>query len=479
MSRIKDFIKKVFNFMLNKKEIENKLGVKVALSSSMENAMSLWSNIYYNRPYWINKTTQSANIGSAIASEFALKATMELETAVTVPEIDVEYQKIIKNLRNFTEVALAKGGLCAKAYYRSDGQIAVDMVQAESFFPLEYDTNMRITSAVFVDKIVKGETVYTKTSTHTLSPNGNYLITNKAFKKDNVSDVSAQTDLGKEIPLTDIAEWNQIQPVYRYKDMQSPMFAYFRVPGANLYDDSTPLGVSVYAKAVDQIKEADKQWSRILWEYESKETAIFADSTLFKKEGSGNNWYDVLPKGKERLFDSFMFKNDTEQFFPWSPEIRDNSLFHGFDQILKRIEYNVGLSTGTISDPNTIDKTATEIVSSKQRMYATVKDIQKALEQFLKDTVYAIVSVMILNGMTNKSSINYDVTFNWSDSIIVDKQTELQGMYQDVSAGILKPEYYLSKKYGVTVDEALNMMPQQNTEDMGADLLTGTFNDNA
>lgn len=464
--------------MFNKREIEQKLGVKVALSSSMENAVDTWAAIYYNRPKWTSSTVQSANLGSAIASEFAMKAIMELETEVSVPEIDEEYQKIIRDLRYFTEFGLAKGGLAAKAYLRPDGRIGVDMVQAENFFPLEYDTNRRITSAVFLDKIVKGKNVYTKTSTHTLSPNGNYLITNRAFLKEFVTDVTSQTDLGKEIPLSSIPEWSEIQPAYRYKDMESPMFSYFRCPGANQWDDNTPLGVSVYAKAVDQIREADKQWSRILWEYESKETAIFADRSLFRKEGSGTNWRDVMPKGKERLFDSFNFPQDQDSFFPWSPEIRDNSLFHGYDQILKRVEYNVGLSFGTISDPNTVDKTATEIMSSKQRMYSTVKDIQKAIETWLRDTVYSIASVMVVNGATDARSINYDVTFNWSDSIIVDKETELASMYQDVSAGIIKPEVYIAKKYGVTEDEARKMMPQQTTTDYGADLFAGAGSDN-
>ena len=33
-------------------------------------------------------------------------------------------------------------------------------------------------------------------------------------------------------------------------------------------------------------------------------------------------------------------------------------------------------------------------------------------------------------------------------------------MLTDVSANILRPEIYLAKKYGVTEEEALKMMPQ-------------------
>ncbi|MGL4623679.1 MAG: phage capsid protein, partial [Culicoidibacterales bacterium] len=65
-------------------------------------------------------------------------------------------------------------------------------------------------------------------------------------------------------------------------------------------------------------------------------------------------------------------------------------LFMGLNELLKRIEFNVGMSYGTISDPAEIPKTATEIISSKQRLYATVKELQQALEFALDDLVYAM-----------------------------------------------------------------------------------------
>ena len=55
---------------------------------------------------------------------------------------------------------------------------------------------------------------------------------------------------------------------------------------------------------------------------------------------------------------------------------------------------------------------------------------------------------------------NYETSYKWDDSIVVDKETELASMLTDVSANILRPEIYLAKKYGVTEEEALKMMPQ-------------------
>ena len=74
----------------------------------------------------------------------------------------------------------------------------------------------------------------------------------------------------------------------------------------------------------------------------------------------------------------------------FSPQIRDQSLVNGLNRIFQRIEFNCNLAYGTISDPQVVDKTAEEIKASKQRSYASVLDIQKALEGALEDLIYAM-----------------------------------------------------------------------------------------
>ena len=57
-------------------------------------------------------------------------------------------------------------------------------------------------------------------------------------------------------------------------------------------------------------------------------------------------------------------------------------------------------------------------------------------------------------------SSNYEMSFNWDDSLVMDKDAELQGMLNDVNSGILKAEIYLMKKYGLeSEEEARKMMP--------------------
>ena len=50
------------------------------------------------------------------------------------------------------------------------------------------------------------------------------------------------------------------------------------------------------------------------------------------------------------------------------------------------------------------------------------------------------------------------------DSIFVDRESELNDMRLDVSSNILKPEIYISKKYGVSIEEAKAMMPDMEAQ---------------
>lgn len=49
------------------------------------------------------------------------------------------------------------------------------------------------------------------------------------------------------------------------------------MPEANTIEAHSPLGVSGYSRAVKLIKEADLQYSRMLWEFQGGELAIDID----------------------------------------------------------------------------------------------------------------------------------------------------------------------------------------------------------
>lgn len=458
-SRFREWVRKVVSRLFNKDLVAKKLNIDVAVSDYMSNAIDLWSRIYENKSPWlVDDAIKSLNLGSVIANEVARLVTVEFQSEITGNDfLQEQYSNVLDDLRKYVEYGCAKGGLVFKPYI--DGNtIAVDYVQADRFFPTTYNTKGEITGAVFIEQKRIGKKLYTRMEYHNLEGT-TYTIQNMAFcAENNLQDDNS--DIGSPVPLTEVDEWASLSPVTTINNIKKPLFAYFKVPQANNIDTNSPLGVSVFSRAIDLIKEADKQYSRILWEYEGSELAINASVDCFKLDREGN---PILPHGKERLYRSMDYGvgefNKAMEIF--SPAIRDSSLFNGLNNLLKRIEFNCNLSYGTISDPQSVDKTATEVISSKQRMYSSIKDTQGSLENALNDLIYAMSVLGQLYGLCKG---NYEVSYNWDDSIIVDKDKELSDMRNDVISGILKPVIYIMKKYGVTEEEALKMMPNSTND---------------
>lgn len=452
---IKEFIERigqVIRKMLGREKIKDAIGVEVAVSDKMANGIDLWAKMYKNEPPWKEKNIKLCGLPAAIAGEFARLVTLELKTEVTGNDfINEEYQAVVSDIRKYTEYACAKGGLAMKPY-ASEGHIEVDMVQADRFFPTKFNSR-GVTAAVFAESLTVGKKVYTRLEYHQ-HEGTMYHINNKAFVKQDLDNVEV---LGKEVPLTAVPEWANLQEEVTLKNVKMPLFAYFKIPNANNVDDTSPLGVSVYSRAINDIKEADNQWTRLLWEFEGSELAIDADITLFKKDDKGN--YE-FPKGKDRLFRMMDLDDNAEKYKVFAPAIRDENLINGFNAILRRIEFNVGLAYGTLSDPNTVDKTAEEIKASKQRSHSTVSDIQKSLQTALEQLVYAMDVIAQLSGLSGRKK--YEMRFDWDDSIVTDREQDRKQDIQDVSMGIMRPEEYRAKWYGETVEQARKNLPEQN-----------------
>ena len=112
-----------------------------------------------------------------------------------------------------------------------------------------------------------------------------------------------------------------------------------------------------FSRAVGHIQEADKRYSQINWEYESKEAAIHIAQSLLKYKPDTDSF--EYPGGKERLYRAIDYNAgaaDKPFIDTYSPDIRDASLINGFNQILRLVEFNCNLAYGTLSDPSAVGK---------------------------------------------------------------------------------------------------------------------------
>lgn len=446
--------------MIQYDSVKKAMGVEIATSKKMARAIYVWTKMYVNEAPWLNEDVKSLDLSSAISSEIARLVTLESE--VTITGDSSRANTISKSLKNFltqikiyTEYACSAGGCVFKPYI-SNGGIAVDVVKAGDFFPIAFDSADNITAVIFPEFKHVGEKLYTRLEYQSLE-GGTYIIRNRAFVSHKASVmVDEIVNLGQEISLADVPEWADLEPYIELHNADRALFSYFRIPIANNIDIRSPLGVSVYSRSVNHIRDADEQYGATMWEFKSKETAIQAANEFFRSDREGK---PILPKGKERLYramgSGIVSNNGTPFFNAYSPEIRDESFFNGFNRILQRVEFNSGLAYGTLSDPQTVDKTAEEIKASKQRSYSTVKAIQNSLEKAIRGLVAAADAWLTISGFPPG---NVDVICKWDDSLVVDAEKEREQDRKDVALGVMPLWEYRMKYYGDTKEVAEAMV---------------------
>ena len=385
----------------------------------MTAAIELWDRLYSGG--------SRLCLAASIASETARLATLEMKSKISGSKradfLNGCYEEALKCMRTTAEIACAKGGVVLKPYV-SDGRILVSRVQPENFVPLEFDETGKITDAIFLDRFESGKSIFTRIERHSLE-NGRYTIRNSAFVS------SSANELGKSIALADTEFWRDIEPYISCEGVYEPLFAYIKMPMANSIDVGSPLGISVYARVVPLIEDAEKQYERLLWEFESGELALYIDESAVRRDKNGEK---SLPD--KRLYRMLNSGNDT-LFEDWTPQLRGKEIKDGLNEILRRIEFGTGLAYGTLSDIQNIDRTAEEFRASKQRSYTHICDIQTAIKSGLSALVAAMDTLTDLYSLAPSGKIS--VSFDFDDSIMADRKTEFEEKMQLLDKGIITP----------------------------------------
>lgn len=456
MGLVNGIVNTVKRFFFPQAVAEREFGASPAVSLTMEQHIGLWYAMMVNTPPWQNCDVKAVGLPAAICREVARPTLVEFTANITGSKradyLNENFQTAKENFNRALELGLALGGVALKPYIYGDNML-VDVTGAAGFQPTKFDPSGRCIGGVFKDKPVKvNGTYYVRLESHELNST-TYTIKNKAYYSDSAGSV------GADAQLTTIPEWADIEPEVAIENVDGPLFAYFKPPIANTADSNSMCGMSIYGDAatVELIKQADEQWERLRWEYKSSERKVLMDGT--------SSTADMFNK---RLFEIGPFSPNGDFFQHIEPQIRDDAIYRGFQNTLRRVEFNIGLSYGDISDPQTIEKTATEIRSSKQRKYVLVSSIQAALAHTFDSLIYAMDVYASLYGLAPAG--DYETTYDWGDSILDDQETKDKEFARDMqllSAGILN-DYEMRMTYKnedeETAKAALPKMQDMTTE---------------
>lgn len=430
--KIREGIKRVMERLIGSGTVEQALGIRSALPPEMETASAFWWDVYRNRAPWLNQDIHSLGLASAICSKVARVATVEKKISVSgsarADYLGAQLAPFTAKLRENLEYALAQGGVMFKPYVSGE-DVLIESVCPDSFIPTEINGRGEITGCVFIDSITRGDVIYTRLEYHRFE-SGRYIITNTAYRS------RYSGDLGVSIPLSSLPEWAGLSESVCFNGVDVPLFSYFKAPHANTTVPNSRVGEAIFARAAGLIREADEHWSLYAWEFESAKRRLFVDKTAF----------DPVTGSTDKMYVGLDFGDADCAYHEFSPDIRETPFYSRLQAIFKRIEFNCGLAYGMISDPQSKELTATEVISSRQDLYDTVEDIHRSLETAVDGLLCSMDRLATMFRLAPAGK--YTPVYDWGDSVLTDRDTERVIRMQEVAAGLSRPEEYRMWRYG-------------------------------
>ena len=323
-----------------------------------------------------------------------------------------------EKMQELIEQGLALGGAVIKVWAEPDKrvirrtengfeypvrEIRLGYCMADQFVPIAWD-NARVTEGVFISRRAKKGWYYTRLEWHRW--NGEtYTITNELYKADMQRGENAgenQDILGIRCPLAEMEELYPGLEPETVVPVDESLFSYFRTPIANNVDDNSPLGVSIYANALETMHAIDICYDSLVTEFRLGKKKIivparFLRSVTDPQTGRQVRYFDPNDETYVGVADD----DGNVGVQDISVELRVEEHVAALNALLSLLCMQIGFSANTFSfDHNQRGiKTATEVVSENSKTYKTVRTVQNQLRPMLEHMVQNIIDVAILYGM--------------------------------------------------------------------------------
>lgn len=437
--------------MFIRTDIGKAFGVELVQSSEMNAALELWDNISSERPPWRNAEDdiKPYNMGKHISDYRARLVCLDIDVALSgSPRADYLQticNDLIKRLPDKVADAERMGGIAIKWNGSS-----WDFALPGEFGITKQDGNGNIVGAIFAEYITHGFDHYTRLEYHRFK-DGLYLITNKAFLNRSMS--NGQYTLGAEIPLTEVEEWAEMQPETQIEQLEAPLFAFFRLPGANTIDPASPLGVSAFANALPELEALDVALSRKNGEVADSKHITFVGQAAIQYAKNRNV---QLPRFIKALGAGV---NDdgkavTEHVHTMLTDARIKDI--NFDLSMAGVK--CGFSEGVfVMDGQTGMITATQVESDDRDTIQTIKADRDALRSAIEQAIKGADALTTLLGAAPIGE--YETTYNFGD-ITYNYEEDKASWKNYASQGWIPLWLYFTKFEGMSEEEAKKMVAE-------------------
>lgn len=363
-----------------------------------------------------------------------------------------------------------------------EGKVRIGYTMASQFVPTAWD-NSKVTSGIFVSREARDGYYYTVVEWHHWDGT-TYRITNDLYRQP-IKGSEPQNILGWWYPLDKV--YPLLSPDTTIEDVHQAFFQYVRPFGANYADDNSPLGMSIYAPALNTLHGLDIMFDSLQREFVLGKKRIIAPARSMKvSAGVNGSRPDRYFDADDEVWEALATDNPEDlKIYDNSVDLRVEPHITGINGDLSILCAQIGFDPGTLSfDATKGLKTATEVISENSKTFGTVKAHENLLKDALVDMVHAIFDLAVRYGLTWEGktiesliSGGYDVSVQFDDSIIEDKNAEINRGVSLVGAGLLSKRKFMMDMLGYTPEGADNELKQiseeQRTNSVVVDRLFG------
>ena len=265
----------------------------------------------------------------------------------------------------------------------------------------------------------------------------------------------------EEVPLTSVRGFETIPPVV-HTGSDKPQFVIDRLNIANS-DEENPMGVAVFAYAIDQLKSIDITYDSYVNEFVlgKKRIVVQPEAT---KDINGRPVFD---------------KRETVYYVLPEDRAADGNILQQVDMTLRTAEFNTGMQDmlNVLSSKcgfgenhykfdQTSIATATQVISENSTMFRTIKKHEILLEQAITE-LCRILLRMGNHYMGAGLNEEVEISIDFDDSIIEDKGQDFNRDMQLLGAGIMNDWEFRMK--WMNEDEATAKAALPKMQDMATE----------
>lgn len=447
------------------KNVDQKHFKDTAISDEMEQAIARWRDMYkgYYSPFHDTSYTtvdgmqhthrmKSLGMAQVVSAELASlmfneRCTISLEDLSTDEYVNgvLDENSFTTNFQTNLEKMCALGGMAIKVYATED-EVLLGYASAEDFIPLAHNGKI-VTDGVFIaDRVKKNDRHYILLEFHTWEDK-TYVITNRLYESyDGVQ-------LSTEVSLSTLDKYAEIEPETRIEDLEEPLFVYMKLALPNMIDLNSPMGVSIFAKALDTLEAIDTKYDSFDREFRLGKKRIIvpvsAVQTVPDINGDMKRYFDV----NDEVYEALNMDTGKEEIKDISTELRVQEHIDAINSELELLSMRTGFSAGTFTFTSAGLKTATEVISENSKTYRTRRQHLTAVEEGLKHLIRSILVVADLYGFYHADN-EQDIAINFDDSLSEDRDTNADYWIKLKTMGLTPTVLAIQKVLKVTEEEA-------------------------